>query len=205
MYHAMKKLMLSLVFISSMFVSLAQGYKVGDKAMDFNLLNVDGKMISMADYEEAKGFILIFTCNHCPYSIAYEDRKIELDNRFVPLGYPVIAINPNDSVVQPQDSYSKMKIRAEEKNFPYPYLLDADQTVFKAYGATRTPHVFVLNKENGELIVRYIGAIDDNHEDAADAQQKYVEMAIESLLQGRNPEPDFTKAIGCTIKVKKSS
>lgn len=196
--------MLTILFIGITLFGAAQGYKIGDKATDFSLLNVDGKMVSLSDYEEAKGFIVMFTCNHCPYSIAYEDRKIELDNRFAQLGFPVIAINPNDSIVQPQDSYSKMKIRAEEKNFPYPYLLDADQSVFKAYGATRTPHVFVLNKEKGELIVRYIGAIDDNHEDADATKQNYVEMAVESLLQGKNPEPDFTKAIGCTIKVKKS-
>ena len=182
----------------------AQGYKVGDKAMDFSLINVDGKMVSMADYPDAKGFIVIFTCNHCPYSIAYEDRKIALSKRFEPMGYPVIAINPNDSTLQPQDSYSQMIVRANKKQFPYPYLLDADQSVFKTYGATRTPHVFLLNKENNDLIVRYIGAIDNNCEDEDAVAEKYVENAIKALGNGKLPDPDFTKAVGCTIKYKKS-
>jgi peroxiredoxin len=192
-------------FLAGLTISVAaQGYKVGDKASDFKLLNVDGTMVSMADYTEAKGFIVMFTCNHCPYSVAYEDRKIELHNKFADLGYPVIAINPNDTVVQPQDSFSKMQERAKAKGFPYPYLIDAEQTVYKEYGATRTPHVFVLNKENDDLVVRYIGAIDNNHEDASSATEKYVESAIEALMNGKKVETEFTKAIGCTIKVKKS-
>ncbi|MDN5351003.1 MAG: hypothetical protein PWQ54_2399 [Bacteroidales bacterium] len=195
----------SLIIFSLLFgfTLLAQGYKLGDKAMDFRLLNVDGKMVSMADYPDAKGFIVIFTCNHCPYSVAYEDRKIALSKQFEPLGYPVIAINPNDSTLQPKDSYSQMIVRANEKQFPYPYLLDADQSVFKTYGATRTPHVFIINKEEGELIVRYIGAIDNNYEDADEVTEKYVEAAIASLQKGENPDPAFTKAVGCTIKFKK--
>lgn len=193
---------LSLVLFFSL-GSFAQGYQVGDKAEDFKLLNVDGKMVSMADYADAKGFIIIFTCNHCPYSVAYEDRKIALSKKFEPLGYPVIAINPNDSTVAEADSYSKMQIRAREKAFPYPYLLDADQSVFQRYGATRTPHVYVLNRENDGLIVRYIGAIDNNYEDAQAVTEWYVESAVAKLMAGEWPSPDFTKAIGCTIKVKK--
>ncbi len=199
------KRLFSLIIFSLVFglTLSAQGYKVGDKAMDFKLLNVDGKMVSMADYPDAKGFIVIFTCNHCPYSVAYEERKIALSKQFEPLGYPVIAINPNDSTLQPQDSYSQMIVRANEKEFPYPYLLDADQSVFKTYGATRTPHVFLLNKEEGGLIVKYIGAIDNNYEDADEVTDKYVEAAIAALQKGENPDPAFTKAVGCTIKYKK--
>lgn len=199
----MKKLTFVLFGLLLAVGMMAQGYKVGDKAMDFNLLNVDGKMVSMADYPEAKGFIVIFTCNHCPYSVAYEDRKIALSKKFEPMGYPVIAINPNDSTLQPQDSYSQMIVRAKEKMFPYPYLLDADQSVFKTYGATRTPHVFLLNKENNDLVVRYIGAIDNNYEDASAVTEKYVESAVKSLENNELPDPDFTKAVGCTIKYKK--
>jgi peroxiredoxin len=200
MKHFLFSVILSLAFITTM----AQGYKIGDKAADFKLLNVDGMMVSMADYTDAKGFIVIFSCNHCPFSVAYEDRKIELDNQFAPLGYPVIIINPNDSIAQPLDSYSKMQIRAKEKQFPFPYLLDAEQTVYKEFGATRTPHVFILNKEGGELIVRYIGAIDNNHEDASKVTQKYVEAAITALMGGKSVDPETTRAIGCTIKVRKS-
>ncbi len=200
-----KKRVFLLVAILAVFgFSYADGYKIGDKANDFRLMNVDGKMISMSDYPDAKGFILMFSCNHCPYSVAYEDRKIALDKKFAPMGYPVIVINPNDSTIVPADSFSNMRIRAEQKQFPYPYLLDADQTVFQEYGATRTPHVFLLNREDGDLIVRYIGAIDNNHEDADAATERYVESAIQNLMEGNQPDPATTRAIGCTIKIKKS-
>lgn len=200
----MKQILFSVILSLAFITTMAQGYKIGDKATDFKLLNVDGTMVSMADYTDAKGFIVIFSCNHCPFSVAYEDRKIGLDNQFAPLGYPVIIINPNDSIAQPLDSYSKMQIRAKEKQFPFPYLLDAEQTVYKEFGATRTPHVFILNKEGGELVVRYIGAIDNNHEDASKVTQKYVEAAITALMGGKSVDPETTRAIGCTIKVRKS-
>lgn len=200
----MKKSVITLALLAFYSLGFSQGYEIGDKAEDFRLLNVDGNMVSMADFPEAKGFILMFSCNHCPYSVAYEDRKIALHNRYAQMGYPVIIINPNDSTIVPKDSYSHMIKRAEEKGFPFPYLLDADQTVFPTYGATRTPHVFLLNREDEGLIVRYIGAIDNNYEDADAVTERYVEQAIRSLLEGRQPEPATTRAIGCTIKVKKS-
>lgn len=178
----------------------AGGYEVGDKADDFSLKNVDGSMVSLADYADAKGFIVIFTCNHCPYSIAYEDRIIALDETYRPLGYPVIAINPNDPELQPKDSFDAMIERAEEKEFPFPYLFDDGQHVYPKYGATRTPHVFVLQKEQSDFFVRYIGAIDNNYKDADDADEKYVASAVDALLDGRTPEVESTKAIGCSIK-----
>jgi len=196
-------LLLALFFAAAPFTALTNGYEVGDSATDFRLKNVDGNMVSLSDYPDASGFIVIFTCNHCPYSIAYEDRIIELDEKYRPHGFPVIAINPNDPDVQPADSFEKMQERAEEKGFTFPYLLDEGQTVYPQYGATRTPHVFVLEKAGGDLIVRYIGAIDNNHSDPAAADAPFVAMAIDALLAGGTPEPDFTKAIGCTIKTKK--
>lgn len=182
---------------------IAGGYEIGDKATDFTLKNVDGKMVSMADYSDAKGFIVIFTCNHCPYSVAYEDRINELDKKYKGLGYPVIAINPNDPELYPSDSYDEMKIRAKEKSFSFPYLFDDGQKIYPQYGATKTPHVFLLQKENGDLIVKYIGAIDNNHADADAVTEQYVADAVDALLSGKNPDPNFTKAIGCSIKVKK--
>ena len=179
------------------------GYGIGDKATDFRLKNVDGSMISLGDFPDAKGFIVIFTCNHCPYSVAYEDRIIALDKKYRPQGYPVIAINPNDPEVQPNDSFDAMKSRAEEKGFTFPYLLDQGQQIYPKYGATRTPHVFVLRKEDGSNIVRYIGTIDDNYGDEESVEKKYVENAVDALLQGRMPDPGTTKAIGCSIKVAK--
>jgi len=194
-------LLASLAFLFFSFTP-PKGYKVGHKADDFSLKNVDGQMVSMADYPDAKGFIVIFTCNHCPYSIAYEDRIIALDKKYKSLGYPVIAINPNDASIVPDDSYPKMVERAKEKGFSFPYLHDETQEVYRKYGATRTPHVFVLQKEKKALRVEYIGAIDDNTRDAEQVTKRYVEDAVDALLAGKTPEVTFTKAIGCTIKDK---
>ena len=159
----------------------AQGYKVGDEATDFKLKNIDGKMVSLSDYKDAKGFIVIFTCNHCPYAIAYEDRIIALDKKYKSLGYPVIAINPNDPEVQPQDSFELMKERAKSKGFTYPYLIDEGQKIYPQYGAQKTPHVYILKKEGKKNIVKYIGAIDNNYKNANDADQKYAENALDAL------------------------
>ena len=177
----------------------SEGYHVGDTARDFNLKNIDGKMRSLAGMENAKGFIVIFTCNHCPYAIAYEDRIIDLNKKYAPLGYPVVAINPNDVVKQPDDSFEKMQLRATEKGFTFPYLYDDTQEIAKACGATRTPHVYLLDKNR---VVRYIGAIDDNHEDATEVKEKYLENAINALRNGQPIAVPQTKAIGCTIKWK---
>lgn len=179
------------------------GYSIGDEAADFLLKGTDDKMHSLSQYKDAKGFIVIFTCNHCPYAKAYEDRIVALDARYKPLGYPVIAINPNDAAVQPEDSFELMKVRAKEKGFTFPYLVDEGQKIFPQYGATKTPHVFILQKENGKNIVKYIGAIDDNHEDPNDVTQKYVEAAVDALLKNEPVKQAETVAIGCSIKVKK--
>lgn len=176
------------------------GLKVGDKAPDFRLKNVDGQWVSLADYKDAKGFVVIFTCNHCPYAVAWEDRIIDLHRKFAPEGYPIIAINPNDPEVQPEDSETAMKMRAEEKSFPFPYLFDAGQKVFPQYGATKTPHVYLLDKDR---MVRYIGAIDDNFSDAAAVEKHFLADAINALKQGNSPDPALTRAVGCSIKVKK--
>lgn len=182
------------------FLINAQGYRPGDVATDFKLKNVDGKFVSLADYKKAKGFIVVFTCNHCPFAVAYEDRIIALNNKYASKGYPVIAINPNDPAVQPKDSYEQMQQRARDKKFTFPYLFDEGQKIYPVYGATKTPHVFLLNKEKGKLIVRYIGAIDNNHANAADVTEKYVEKALEELLAGKAVSLAETKAIGCSIK-----
>lgn len=200
----MKRYLLAALLLPLLAVSLhAGGYGVGDKATDFRLKNVDGSMVSLADFNEAKGFIVIFTCNHCPYSVAYEDRIIELDAKFKPRGYPVIAINPNDPAVQPEDGFEEMKERAKEKGFTFPYLLDDGQKIYPQYGATRTPHVYVLQKRGADLVVRYIGAIDNNHSDAEEADELYVADAVSALLDGSEPSVSTTKAIGCSIKKKK--
>lgn len=195
------------LFLVSLFIGVAaftsiaeKGYKVGDKASDFTLKNVDGKMVSLSDYSSAKGFILIFTCNTCPYSVANEDRIIELDKMYKSKGYPVIAVNPNDPRAQKGEELSDMAKRAKEKGFTFPYLLDEGQKVYPVYGATRTPHVYILNKKGSDLIVEYIGAIDDSSRNPATVKEKYVEDALNAFLKGEKPSITYTKAIGCSIK-----
>lgn len=182
--------------------TVQNGYKIGDEATDFSLKATDDKTYTLAQFNEAKGFIVIFTCNHCPYAKAYEERIISLDKKYKALGYPVIAINPNDPVAQPEDSFDLMKQRAQEKGFTFPYLMDEGQKIYPQYGATKTPHVYILQKENGKNIVKYMGAIDNNHENANDVTEKYVEDAVDALLATKEIATKETKAIGCTIKVK---
>jgi peroxiredoxin len=199
-------LMLVVAWLSSVSAHAADGYSVGSVARDFSLKNIDGKTVSLKNYTDAKGFIVIFTCNHCPYAKAYEDRIIALHKAYAPQGYPVIAINPNDPKIQPQDSFENMIQRAKDKAFPFPYLFDETQEIAKTYGATKTPHVYLLKKNtatNNALEVAYIGAIDDNTDDASAVKEKYVELAIAALLKGQTPAITSTKAIGCSIKWKK--
>lgn len=175
-------------------------YKIGDTATDFKLKSVDGKVYGMSDYKGAKGFIVVFTCNHCPFAVKYEDRINALAKKYKSKGYILLAINPNDPAVQPDDSYELMQVRAKEKGFAFPYLFDEGQKIYPQYGATKTPHAFLLDKNR---VVKYIGAIDDNVDSAADVKEKYLENAIAALESGKTPSPETTKAIGCSIKAKK--
>ena len=179
-------------------------YVPGDRARDFKLKNVNGKMVSLADFKDAKGFIVVFTCNHCPFSQAYEQRLIDLDKKYAAQGYPVIAINPNDKNVAPDDSYENMVSNAKEKGFTFPYLYDESQEIAQAYGAARTPHVFVLQKSAKDNIVKYVGAIDDNADEAGAVTKRYVEDAVNQLLDGKAIAVPSTKAVGCSIKWKKA-
>ena len=192
------------IFVSVLmsFQNLQSGYQPGDKAVDFSLKNVDGKMVSLKDYRDAKGYIIVFTCNHCPFAKLYEDRIIDLHKKYASKGLPVIAINPNDPVKQPEDSFENMAKRAKEKGYGFPYVFDETQAIAKAYGAERTPHVFVLRKEGSEYIVEFIGAIDDNAQDASGAKEKFVEKAADEILAGKQVTTKSAKAIGCTIKWK---
>lgn len=176
------------------------GYHVGDTAENFRLKSTTGNFVSLTDFEDAKGYIVTFTCNHCPYAVFYEDRLIDLHNKYAPMGYPVIAINPNDPEAQPADSFALMRDRAAEKAFPFVYLFDKGQKVYPKFGATKTPHVYLIDSE---MKVRYIGAIDDSAKDPDAVEEKYVENAIAAIEAGKNPNPSFTKAVGCSIKVVK--
>lgn len=203
----MKRSILFFTLLCFILTAFAQetGLKVGDKAIDFKLKNIDDKIISLKNYKKEKGVIVIFTCNHCPYSVAYEDRIIALHNTYASQGYPVIAINPNDPESVPDDSFDAMKTRAKEKNFSFRYVMDNTQATAKAYGASRTPHVYLLKNTKAGFEVAYIGAIDNSAKDLTAITDKYVEGAIAALQKGEKPSPESTKAIGCGIKWKKAS
>lgn len=199
--------MKSIVLAAALFItgmSFAQTpYKVGDEVKDFSLKNVDGKNVSLASMKDTKGVIVIFTCNHCPFSKAYEQRIMNLDKKYAPQGYPVVAINPNDPVTYPDDSYENMQKIAKEKGYSFPYLLDETQQVAKDFGASRTPHVFIVKNDKGKFYLEYIGAIDNNADEPEKADIKYVEQVVDALLSGNKTPYTETKAIGCTIKWKK--
>ena len=206
----MKKIIILLIatFLSFSFseneLVLANGIKIGDKAPSFNLKNIDGKKYSLENITDAngkkpKGYILVFTCNTCPYAKANENRLIQLHDKYAPKGYPVVAIQPNDPAVQPGDSFDAMKKNAEEKGFPFIYLFDEGQQVYPKYGATRTPEVFLLDSEQ---ILKYHGAIDDSPRDESGVSVKFVEEAISAMMTGKNIQTTTTKSIGCSIKAK---
>lgn len=204
----MKKFFALLMLVVSGLVSWtadSPGYKVGDVATDFKLKNVDGKTVSLANYKSAKGYIVVFTCNHCPYAKAYESRIMALDKEYAAKGYPVIAISPNDPIGTPEDSFDNMKKRAAEKKYTFPYTIDETQDIARTYGAKATPHVYVLQKTEKGNVVKYIGAIDNDTEGTNPNRTKYVEDAVNALLSGKAVATTSTKAIGCSIKWKKGA
>jgi len=198
----MKKAILTSILAVMTILMVYAGLKPGDNAVGFSLKNVDETTVSLSDYSDQKGVIIVFTCNPCPFSKAYEQRIISLHQSYASQGFPVVAINPNDVAISPDDSFARMKERADEQKYPFPYLKDETQEIYKAYGASRTPHIFLLQNNGGKFKVAYIGSIDDNAMDAASVTEKYLESAIAALISGRSPDPATTKAIGCTIKTK---
>jgi peroxiredoxin len=176
------------------------GYGIGDAVSDFKLKNTNGSTVSLSDYAGARGVIVVFTSNHCPFAKAYEDRIIALHNKFASQNFPVIAINPSDPATQQDDSLDKMKERAASKNYQHPYLADDFQQTAKAFGVARTPQAYVLQKSGSKFIVRYIGMLDDNPQDPSGASKFYVEDAVSNLIGNKPVVTTITKPIGCAIK-----
>jgi peroxiredoxin len=202
------RVMRVMLILSALVLMLSQafaqsGYQPGDQVRDFSLESTDGKMVSFKNYPDAKGFILIFTCNHCPYAKMYEQRIIDLHKAFAPKGYPVIAINPNGAGTS-GEGLEDMQKRAKAKSYPFPYVADATQEVTKAYGAKRTPEVFLVQKTSNGFVLKYTGAIDNNPTDGGAASEKYVEQAIQALTKGASIASPVTKSVGCGIKWKAS-
>ncbi len=171
--------------------------QAGDPAPTFRLKGTDGRMHSLADYAEKPVLVVIFSCNHCPYVQAYEDRMVAIQRDYQERGVQLIAVNSNDDTHYPEDSFEEMVTRAREQAFNFPYLRDASQDVARAYGATHTPHLFVFDRERR---LRYTGKIDDNWQTPSAVMRQYLRDALNALLQGSAPAEAATHAIGCTIK-----
>jgi len=174
--------------------------KIGDLAPSFKgLLGVDGRRYSVEDFKDKKALAVVISCNHCPTVKAYEDRMKEIQRDYADKGFILVAVNPNDPRQYPEDSYENMVKRAKEKAFNFPYLRDEDQSVAKAYGATRTPEVFLFDYDRH---LRYHGRIDDNVDEPMRVRTRYLRDAVEALLGNRKVPVTETVPVGCTVKWK---
>lgn len=171
--------------------------KIGDPIISFNLPGVDGEDHSLEEYNDKRVVVVMFSCNHCPYVKAYEDRFVEIRRQYADKGVVIVAINPNDDSVFSEDSFENMVIRAREKGFNFPYLRDEDQSVAKAYGAEKTPEVFVFDERR---VLRYHGRIDDNAWNPKRVKVHYLRDALDALLDRRAVPVEETSPVGCTIK-----
>ncbi len=175
--------------------------KIGDPIVPFRLPGVDGRTHGTDDYATTPILVVIFSCNHCPYVQAWEDRMIAIQRDYLARGVQFLLINSNDPAQYPEDSFEEMQKRASLKGYPFPYLFDETQEVARSYGAERTPEVFVFDRDRR---LRYHGAIDDNYEDPSRVQAHYLRDALDALLSG-NPVPvEETRPVGCTVKWRRS-
>ncbi len=170
---------------------------------DFSLENVDGKMVSLKDYPEAKGFMIVFTCNHCPFAKLYPPRLNDMNTKYKALGVPLIAISSTDTISYEDDTFSKMRDKANKENFNFPYLFDGNQTVAANFNAQKTPHAFVIWKMDDKWVVKYSGSIDDNGMEPHKVKTHYVTNAVDELLNGKEVSEKETKSIGCQIYLRK--
>ena len=175
----------------------------GSAAPFFKLRNVDNRLVSFNDYPTAKGFILVFISNVCPYSKAYEQRILDLDKKYAQQQFPVIALNSNDPSISPGDSFDKMKQRSKSRHYTFPYLCDEQQQVADLYGAGNTPQVFIVSKKDTNYTVEYTGAIDNDTQNKNPDKIRYAEEAVDALLNNRKIIITTTKAISCSITRKR--
>ena len=167
---------------------------IGDKGAAWkNLIGIDDKKHSLADHKDAKLVVAVFTCNECPVAAAYENRLIQFLKDYQDKGVQVVAISVSK---RPADSLDKMKIRAKERGFNFPYLHDPSQKIGREYGANVTPHVFLLDKDR---TIAYMGAVDDNIFNPAKVKKHYLRAAVDALLDGKNTEITESRQVGCAI------
>ena len=173
--------------------------EIGQKAPDFNLPGADGKDYSLASFKDAKYLVVVFSCNHCPYVVGSEDRIIRFAKDYAPKGVKMVAINSNETVEHPGDSFENMVTRIKEKKYPFPYLRDESQEIALAYGALRTPHFYVFD---GERKLRYTGRMDDNPKMEALAKTHELRDAMDAILAGKKPPVEKINPLGCNVKWK---
>jgi peroxiredoxin len=172
---------------------------LGSSMPEFTLPATDGKTYSAQDLRGDNATVVLFWCNHCPYVKPNQDRVIALQSELLDRGVRFAAICTNNAETHPADGFEAMKQRAAEKGYNFPYLRDEDQTVARAFDAQRTPEAFLFDKQ-GKL--RYHGRIDDNYEDVAKVGSHDLRNALEAILNGSEPDPAETGAVGCSIKWK---
>jgi peroxiredoxin len=172
---------------------------IGDPAPDLRLPATDGETYGLADLAGAQATVIMFWCNHCPYVIPNQDRVIAMQQEYAARGVRFAAICANNAAAYPEDGFAQMKRRAEEKGYNFPYLHDESQAVARAFGAQRTPHVFLFDATRK---LRYAGRIDDNPEDVSRVRSHDLRNALDTVLAGEEPDPAETGAMGCTIKWK---
>ena len=178
---------------------LALGTKVPAAVAKTKMKNVDGKMLSIADVTGKAGTLVVFTCNHCPFAKAWEERIVELGNTYAGKGVGVILVNANDPAMHPDDGYEGMQAHAKDRGMKIPYVVDDTSGVARAFGASVTPEAFLFDK-TGKLA--YHGTIDDNHKDAAKVQSRYLKDALDAVVAGKAPAQPETKSLGCGIKFR---
>lgn len=173
-------------------------YVPGETVANFTLQNIYNETVSLSDFADRKGVVILFTSNTCPYALLYEERIIRLADSCHLAGLGFLALNPNDPEVKPEDGVEELTKRAEDAGYNFPYLID-DRGIFSRFGATKTPEVFLLD---GNRVLQYRGAIDDNIHNADKVKENYLEQAIQAVLAGEQPAVKETRVVGCTIKSK---
>ncbi len=172
---------------------------IGNTVTDFSLKNTDNGFVSLSHFKDAKGFIIVFTCNHCPFAKLYPKRLNELNAKFKKQGVPLIAINPMDTLVYEDEVFEIMHQKSRSEKFSFPYLSDASQSVAKNFGITHTPQAIIIWKENNKWVIKYSGAIDDNGAHPELVKVPYVANAINELLSGKAVSNTGGYSIGCAV------
>lgn len=192
-----------ILFIITNFFGFSSFNNADKTIEDFNLLNVNGNIVSLSkDFPNAKGFMIIFTSNHCPFAKLYPQRMNDLNSKYKYSGVPLIAISSSDTLKFEEDTYSNMVEKSKNENFNFPYLIDTEQSVARNFNAQKTPHAYVIWKENNQWVVKYNGAIDDNGAEPDKVENQYVANAVDALLNGSEVKIKETNSIGCKISYK---